>query len=38
MNLKETGCMDIEWNSLAQDRKKVASSCDYGDEPSGFIK
>ena len=28
----------MEWINLAQGRRQVAGSCEYGDEPSGSIK
>jgi hypothetical protein len=36
MYLREVGWGGIDWIDLGQDRE--AGSCEYGDEPLGFIK
>jgi hypothetical protein len=38
MDLLEIGVNVVEWIGLAQDRYKVESSCELGNEPSGSIK
>ena len=35
MDLQEVGRGCEDWMELAQDRDGVASTCEYGDEPSG---
>jgi hypothetical protein len=38
LDLGETGGSDIDWIHLAQDRKKVKSSSEHGNEPLDSIK
>jgi hypothetical protein len=38
MDLWEIGFGDVDWIHWAQDRDKVAGSCEHGNEPSGSIK
>jgi hypothetical protein len=38
MDLREIGFGDVDWIHWAQDRDRVASSCEHGNEPSGSIK
>jgi hypothetical protein len=36
MDLGEVGWGDVDWIGLAQDREKLESSCECGNEPSDF--
>jgi hypothetical protein len=36
--LQEVGCVDMDWVKLAQDRDKLAETCECGNESSGSIK
>jgi hypothetical protein len=38
MDLQEVRWRCIDWIDMAQDRGKVACSCECGNEPSGSIK
>ena len=38
MNLQEGGYGAMEWIEVAQDRGKVAGTCECGNEPSGSVK
>ena len=38
MDLQEVGGGCGDWMELAQDRRQVADTCEYGDEPSGSKK
>jgi hypothetical protein len=38
MDLQEVGCGGMNWTDLAQDTKKLAGTCECGNEPSDFIK
>jgi hypothetical protein len=37
-DLRDVGWGGMDWIDLAQDRGQVAGSCEYDNEPSGFIK
>jgi hypothetical protein len=37
-DLEDVGWDDVDWISLAQDRDRWRSSCEFGIEPSGSIK
>ncbi|PNF15776.1 hypothetical protein B7P43_G10443 [Cryptotermes secundus] len=38
MDLREIGWDGMNWIDLADDKRPVEDSCEYGNEPSGFIK
>jgi hypothetical protein len=38
MDLQEVGCGGMDWIKMAQDKDKVAGTCDCGNKPSGSIK
>jgi hypothetical protein len=38
MDLQEVGCGGMDWIGLAQDRDRIASNCECGNETSGSIK
>jgi hypothetical protein len=38
MDLGEVGWGDVDWIDLAQDKKQVESSCEFGIEPMGSMK
>ena len=38
MDLQDVGCGGMDWFDLAQDRERVAGTCECGNEPSGSIK
>jgi hypothetical protein len=38
MDLQEVGWGGMDWIDMAQDRDKVVSCCECGNEPSGSIK
>ena len=38
MNLQEVGCGGTDWIELAQDRGKIAGTCECGNEPPDSIK
>ena len=38
MDLKEVGCGSIDWIDMAQDRRQVAGTCYWSNEPSGSTK
>jgi hypothetical protein len=38
MNLQDVGCGSMDWIELAQNRDKVAGTCECGNEPSVSIK
>jgi hypothetical protein len=38
MDLPEVGSGSMDWIELAQNRDKVAGTCENGNEPSGSIK
>jgi hypothetical protein len=38
MDLRETGIDGANWIQLAQDRVLVAGLCEYGNEPSGYVR
>jgi len=37
MDLQDVGCGGMDWFDLAQDRERVAGTCECGNEPSGCI-
>jgi hypothetical protein len=38
MDLGEVGWGDVDWIGLAKDRNRWRVSCEFGIEPSGFMK
>jgi hypothetical protein len=36
MNLRETGCEDMNWIKMTQNRIQWGVFCDYGNEPLDF--
>jgi hypothetical protein len=38
MDLEEVGWGNVDWIGLAQDKKQVKSSCEFGIESSGSMK
>jgi hypothetical protein len=38
MDLKETGCDDVEWISMTQSKDSMTCCCECGDEPSNSAK
>jgi hypothetical protein len=38
LDLQGVGCGGMDWIELAQDRDRLAGTCESGNEPSGSIK
>jgi hypothetical protein len=38
MDLQEVGCEGMDWIEMAQNRHRVAGTCECGNETSGSIK
>ena len=37
MDLKDIGCVDMEWIYLVQDREQVVGCCGHGNEHTGSV-
>jgi hypothetical protein len=38
IDIKETGCEDVDWIHQGPGKAPVACTYEYGNEPSGFVK